>query len=167
MRNKYALSSLGRAASFKEDLFDDGKILEGSLTSGYKTLNLRIGDSSGTIYIHREIAKLFSSKASPKQKYVVHINHNKTDNNARNLRWASQQQMIEHQQSSPQKIAYKKIQSSRTKGLKLTAGQVKSIKSMLANPNRKLTHQQIAEKFNVSPMTLYRIKRGESWAVVQ
>jgi hypothetical protein len=166
MRNKYALSSQGRAASFREDIYVDGKILEGSLTSGYKTLNLRIGESSSTIYLHREIAKLFNPKNSPKQKFVIHINHNKTDNNSNNLKWSSHKEMIDHQQKSPQKLAYKKVQTARTKGLKLNATQVKAIKTILSNPKRKLTHQQIADKYNISPMTVYRIKSGENWGMI-
>jgi hypothetical protein len=166
MRNKYALSSQGRAASFREDIYVDGKILEGSLTSGYKTLNLRIGESSSTIYLHREIAKLFNPKNSPKQKFVIHINHNKIDNNSNNLKWSSQKEMIDHQQKSPQKLAYKKVQTARTKGLKLNATQVKAIKTILSNPKRKLTHQQIADKYNISPMTVYRIKSGENWGMI-
>lgn len=166
MRNKYAVSSQGRASSFREDIFEDGKILEGSLTSGYKTLNLRIGTGSQTIYLHREIAKLFNPKSSPKQKFVIHINHDKTDNNNSNLKWSSQKEMIDHQQNSPQKLAYKKIQTARTKGPKLNTVQVKAIKTLLSNPKRKLTHQQIAEKYKVSPMTIYRIKNGENWAKI-
>ena len=50
MRNKYALSSHGRVASYKEDVYQDGKLLEGSLTSGYRTLNLHIDDSNRTFY---------------------------------------------------------------------------------------------------------------------
>ena len=61
----------------------------------------------------------------------------------------------------------KKRKATEKKGLKLTATQVKAIKSMLANPRRKLTHQQIADKYNISPMTIYRIKSGENWANVQ
>ena len=38
LRKKYAISSHGRAASYYEDILTDGKLLEGSLTSGYKTL---------------------------------------------------------------------------------------------------------------------------------
>jgi len=166
MRNKYALSSQGRAASYREDIYEDGKVLEGSMTSGYKTLNLRIRGNSGTIYLHREIAKLFNSKNSPKQKYVIHLNHDKTDNGSTNLQWSSQKEMIDHQQQSPQKLAYKKIQNARGNGLKLNAAQVKAIKTILANPNRKLTYQQIAEKYNISPMTVYRIKKGENWKAV-
>ena len=166
MRNKYAVSSHGRAASYKEDILADGKLLAGSLTSGYRTLNLHLNGNNGTLYLHREVAKLFNKKTSSKQKYVIHLNHIKTDNRAKNLKWASQAEVNDHQQKSPPKLEYKKVQSNRKKGLKLNAAQVKAIKTLLANPRRKLTHQQIAEKYNVSPMTVYRIKSGENWAGV-
>jgi arginyl-tRNA synthetase len=166
MRNNYAISSYGRAASYKEDIFEDGKLLEGSLTSGYKTLNLHIPDNNGTLYFHREVAKSFIKRNSPKEKVVIHINHDKTDNNIKNLKWVSQKEAIEHQQKSPDKLAYKKVQGARTKGLKLHATQVKSIKKILESPGRKLTHQQIAEKFGVTSMTIYRIKSGQSWGKI-
>ena len=166
MRNKYALSSQGRAASYKNDILADGKLLEGSLTSGYKTLNLHIDGNNSTIYFHREIARLFNNKKSPKHQYVIHINHNKEDNNAKNLKWSTQKEVNEHQQKSPKKLAYKKVQNARTKGLKLNATQVKAIKTILANPKRKLTHSQIADKYKVSLMTVHRIKSGENWGKV-
>ena len=166
MRNKYAVSSHGRAASYKEDILGDGKLLSGSLTSGYPTLNLHLEGNSGTLYLHREVAKLFNDKPSSKQKYVIHINHVKTDNHAKNLKWATQKEVNDHQQKSPNKLEYKKVQGNRKKGLKLNTSQVKAIKSILANPRRKLTHQQIADKYNISPMTIYRIKSGENWADV-
>jgi DNA invertase Pin-like site-specific DNA recombinase len=65
------------------------------------------------------------------------------------------------------KIAYKKRQASKTVGLKLTAVQVKTIKDMIKNPKRKLTYKQIADKYKVSEMTLYRIKSGENWGKVK
>ena len=166
MRNNYAISSDGRAASYKEDIIADGKLLEGSITSGYKTLNLHIEGHNGTIYFHREVAKLFNKKNSSKEKFVIHLNHSRTDNRSKNLQWATQKNVIAHQQKSPDKLAYKKVQTSRTKGLKLTAGQVKLIKTIVANPRRRLTHQQIADKYNVSIMTIYRIKSGASWGRV-
>lgn len=167
LRKKYAISSHGRAASYYEDVNEDGKLLAGSLTSGYKTLNLHINGSNGTIYFHREVAKLFLTKASPKDKFVIHINHNKIDNKVKNLRWASQEDVSTHQQKSPDKIAYKKVQHSRTKGLKLSIVQVKAIKASIDNPRRKLTYKQIAEKYKVSEMTIYRIKSGENWSSAQ
>lgn len=164
LRNKYAISSHGRTASYKEDMFDDGKILSGSLTSGYRTINLHIEDTTGTLYVHREVARLFLPKKNSKEKYVIHKNHKKDDNNIKNLKWVTQQEATDHQQKSPVKLAYKKAQQARTKGLKLNASQVKTIKAMLENPRRKLTHKLIADKYGVSEMTIYRIKSGESWA---
>lgn len=166
LRKKYALSNLGRIASFYENLNEDGKLLNGSLTTGYKTLNLHRPDNNGTLYVHRELAKLFLPKSTPKNKYVIHINHNKTDNNVKNLKWASLDDMIAHQQGSPAKLAYKQVQANRTVGLKLNAKQVKEIKKTLESKNRKLTIKQLAEKYKVSEMTMYRIKSGENWGRV-
>lgn len=167
LRKKYAVSSHGRAASYYEDIHEDGKILEGSITSGYKTLNLHIDGNNGTIYFHREIARLFNKKNSPREKFVIHLNHNKTDNSAKNLKWATQSDVSIHQQKSPEKIAYKKVQHSRTQGLKLSLAQVKAIKATIDNPRRKLTYKQLADKYNVSEMTIYRIKSGENWGNVK
>ena len=164
LMKKYALSSNGRIASFTEDVETDGKLLQGSLTTGYRTLNLHRPGDNGTLYIHREIARLFLPKPSGKAKYVIHNNHNKLDNSVKNLRWASLPEMIEHQQKSPAKIAYKKVQANRNEGLKLNATQVRSIKKMLDDSRRKVTIKKLAEKFGVSEMTMYRIKSGENWA---
>lgn len=163
LRKKYALSTTGRIASYTEDILEDGKLLNGSLTTGYKTLNLHRPGNNGTLYIHREIAKLFLKKKAIKEKYVIHLNHDKTDNSVKNLKWASLEEMISHQQQSPAKIAYKQVQANRTVGLKLTSTQVKAIKKTLTSRNRNVTIRQLADKYSVSEMTLYRIKSGENW----
>ncbi|HWJ28413.1 MAG TPA: NUMOD4 domain-containing protein [Flavisolibacter sp.] len=166
LRNRYAVSSAGRIASYKEDVLKDGKILNGSLTTGYRTLNLHRPGHKGTLYIHRELAKLFLKKPSTRHKYVIHKNHNKLDNSVKNLAWATLDEMIEQQQKSPAKIAYKKKQANREVGLKLTAAQVRKIKDLLSNVNRRLTIKQLADRYDVSEMTMYRIKSGENWARV-
>ncbi|RYY46286.1 MAG: hypothetical protein EOO06_14805 [Chitinophagaceae bacterium] len=166
LRRKYAVSNQGRAASYSEDVLADGKILNGSITSGYHTLNLHIDSGNGTIYIHREVARHFCSKKSPKHKFVIHQNHKKGDNHFKNLKWATAEEVSSHQQMSPEKLAYKERQASRTRGLKLTIAQVRSIKEAINNPKRKLTYKQIAEKFGVSEMTVYRIRSGENWGRV-
>lgn len=167
LRKKYALSSQGRIASFTEDVSEDGKLLQGSLTTGYRTLNLHRPGNNGTLYVHREIARLFLGKPGTKNKYVIHHNHNKLDNSMKNLRWATLEEMIDHQQSSPAKLAYKKVQANRSVGLKLNAKQVESIKKTLVDKKRKITIKKLAEKYGVSEMTMYRIKSGENWARVK
>ncbi len=164
LRNRYAVSGLGRIASYKKDILADGKLLSGSLTTGYRTLNLHRPNNKGTLYIHREMAKIFLTPPSNRHKFVIHRNHNKLDNNIKNLRWATLEKMIDHQQDSPAKIAYKEKQANRTEGLKLTAAQVRKIKSTLNNKKRNITIKQLAQNYGVSEMTMYRIKSGENWA---
>ncbi|MBI5370708.1 MAG: hypothetical protein HZA79_01650 [Sphingobacteriales bacterium] len=166
LRNRYAVSSKGRIASYKEDV-TDGKLLSGSLTTGYRTLNLHRPGNKGTLYIHREIAKLMVNRKSASHKYVIHKNHNKLDNDTRNLKWATLEEMMKHQQESPAKKAYKIKQANKTTGLKLTASQVSRIKSVLGNKKRNITIRQLAGKYGVSEMTLYRIKSGENWGRVK
>jgi len=104
LRKKYAVSSLGRAASFSENIAEDGKLLTGSITSGYRTLNLHVNGGNGTIYIHREVARQFCKKASPKHKYVIHVNHKKKDNSYKNLKWSTLEEVSSHQQESPERL---------------------------------------------------------------
>ena len=160
------MSSHGRIASYKDNIVKDGKLLQGSLTTGYRTLNLHRPNNKGTLYIHREMAKLFHKKPSPAHKYVIHLNHNKLDNKTKNLKWATLDQMIEHQQGSPAKKAYKIKQANRKEGLKLTASQVRKIKTVLGSKSRNLTIRQLAKQYGVSEMTMYRIKSGENWGRV-
>lgn len=167
LKKKYAVSNHGRAASYTLSVDKDGRLLNGSLTSGYRTLNLHVENGNGTIYFHREVAKLFCKKGSPKAKYVIHLNHKRADNSAKNLKWATLEEVGTHQQKSPAKVAYKKLQATRTVGLKLSLAQVKAIKDTINNPKRKLTYKQLATKYKVSEMTLYRIKSGENWSKVK
>lgn len=166
LTKKYALSSKGRIASYKEDLLKDGNILTGSVTTGYRTLNLHRPGHQGTIYIHREVAKVFLPKKSSKHKYVIHLNHDRSDNDVKNLKWVTVQEMIAHQQESPAKIAYKEKQKADPVNRRLTNEQVKAIKKLLSDKNRNLTIKQIAAKYNVVEMTIYRIKKAETWGAV-
>lgn len=163
-RNRYALSTHGRLASFQKDVIADGKLLHGSLTTGYRTLNLHRTGEKGTLYLHREIARLFLQKPSARHQYVIHLNHNKLDNKLRNLRWVTAAEMVLHQQKSPARIAYKKKQAAAPQGLKLSDSDVRKIRQLLAAPKRSLTIKQIAARYQVSEMTIYRIRSGENWS---
>ena len=164
LRKQYSISNMGRISSYTSALSEDGKLLGGSNTAGYKTLNLHVNGTNFTIYIHREVARAFCNKRTPRQKFVIHKNHIKTDNRSANLAWASPDAASAHQQNSPDKLAYKIRQANRTVGIKLTATKVRGIKVAIESPARKLTFKQMAAKFNVSEMTIYRIKSGQSWA---
>ena len=129
-------------ASYYEDIYTDGKLLNGSVTTGYKTLNLHRPGNNGTLYLHREIARMFVKKSSPKQKYVIHLNHNKTDNSVKNLKWVSLDDMIIHQQKSPAKLAYKKIQSTRPGWIKTHSSTGKVHKEDPVEPQPPAHHKK-------------------------
>jgi hypothetical protein len=164
LRKKYAVSNHGRVVSYTDSI-RQGNLLNGSTVEGYTVINVKPNDTFQSLYLHREIAKLFIPKPSRAHKYVIHLDHNKKNNHVKNLRWASKEEMEAHQQKSPAKIAYKERQRNRTSGLKLTAAKVRSIKRLLRSPGRK-TMKQIAEQFGISEMQLYRIKKGENWSHV-
>lgn len=166
-RKMYAVSNKGRIASYKDGLMVDGRILTGSVLCGYVTLNIRGMDIQSPIYIHREVAKLFLPKPTSKQKYVIHLNHKRNDNHENNLCWVDVDRMIEHQQESPAKKKYKEVQANQNIGRKLNVKDVKAIKEILSNENRKVTIKQIAANYNVSQMTIYRIKVGDNWRNVK
>lgn len=168
LRNRYAFSSHGRVVSFTTDI-EKGNLLKGSLTSGYPSLNLKPGGIDKTSYIHRIIAELHLGKAPKGKEYVIHLDFDKTNNAVKNLRWVSHEEMFAHQAKNPKVQKHRKMLNSadRERGHKLTVAKVRELKKTLASSNRRSNHKQIAEKFGISEMQLYRIKSGVNWAHVK
>jgi hypothetical protein len=171
MQKKYAISNMGRMASYEKNVEKDGTVLKGSEIEGYKVLRLRVQGSYVAFLFHRLVAEYFCKKPSTEHKLVIHLNFKKQDNRAANIAWATKEQVADHNKNSPSVKAYRKKMRDETpnikKGLKLTVTQVKQIKVLLGNPKRKLTHKQIAEKYGISEMAITRIKRGENWSHVK
>jgi hypothetical protein len=168
LRFRYAVSNLGRIASFSKNI-KDGKILKGTTIGGYPTLNIKPFGENKTYYIHKLVAENFLKKKGRKQQYVIHKNHDKLNNKSNNLKWADKDEMHKHQQKSPLVIKSREERMNRPiyEGHKLTAKSVKQIKKQIFNPNRRLTMREIAEKYGISEMQLYRIKSGENWGHVK
>jgi len=171
MQRKYAISSMGRMASYNDQVLKDGILLKGSDIEGYKVLRLRVNGKYVAFLFHRLVAEYFIKKRNPENSLVIHVNYKKQDNQVKNLRWASKEEVAEHSKQSPAVKAYRKKVSETIpdikKGLKLTVGQVKQIKKLLQNPNRKLTYKQIAAKYDISEMAITRINRGENWGYIK
>lgn len=163
-RCDYAVSDKGRLVSYTTSI-KDGNLLKGTLMGGYPTLKLKPEGRNMTLFLHRLVAEAFLPKKSARHEYVIHLNYNKEDNNVKNLRWATKEEMEKHQQNSPAVLAYRSM--NRKKGHKLTDVAVKRIKQMITDKKRVKTMKQIADQFNISEMQLYRIKSGENWAHVK
>jgi hypothetical protein len=170
MQRKYAISSMGRLASYSDNVLRDGVVLKGSEIEGYKVLRLRVKGKYVAFLFHRLVAEYFVKRRRPGLDLVIHMNYHKQDNRAANLKWAGKDEVAAHSKLSPAVIAYRKkvIENAPSikRGLKLSVGQVRQIKRLLQNPNRRLTFKQIASRFNISEMAITRINRGENWGYV-
>lgn len=170
----YMISNLGRLASYTDNV-KDAKIIAGSTIKRYRTLNYKITKNNKTqyfkLFVHRLVAENFNSNSNSKKKtYVLHLDHNPNNNSAKNLKWATYEEMVEHKKSNPRIIASQKRLTEFNKGKpghKLTVAKVKQIKKQLSTKNRKHSFAQIAANFDISEMQLYRIKAGINWGYVK
>ena len=177
LKLRYAISNFGRLISFT-DQFEDGRILKGSITEGYRIFRYKLFQGKKISYKHKFFYKLvaeqFLEKTSDDQTCVIHIDHNLSNDLVSNLKWATKQEMIQHQRTSPKvqksrKEAIERLNeyNKKREGNKLTTTKVMLIKRLLSNPDRKTRLRIIAKQFGISEMQLYRIKVGENWGHVK
>jgi len=159
----YKISGLGRVMSTAEDA--SGRIIKGSRIGGYKTLCVRLENGKrSTRYVHKLVAQTFLKKKKSDQykDYVIHLDHDKLNNEVTNLKWADKEMVTEHQKANP-------VQQTYHKGLvtnsKLTEKKVKVIKKMLKRKN--VRKKVVASQFGITVTQLNRIANGENWAHVE
>ena len=115
--------------------------------------------------IHRLVANYFLPRPKAMQTIVAHLDHDKLNNRASNLKWMTPEENYEHQKKSPNVINDKKLrqlrQQSNPKRAKLTVTKVMLLKKLL---NEGKPVKQLVKVFKVSDMQISRIKRGENWA---
>jgi hypothetical protein len=112
---------------------------------------------------HRLVAEYFLPKPKINEIIVAHLDYNKCNNNASNLKWMTVEENLLHQQKNP---TYANIEVNRkeirysSKASKLTVTKVMLLKKMinLGKPTKALVKQ-----FKITDMQISRIKRGENW----
>lgn len=166
LKRKYAISNHGRLISYTKT-FKDGSVLNGVLVNGYIVVNYKwrnsIGEEfSGHWMRSHLVGILFCEKESDLHIRLIHIDYYKKNDFAKNLKWVTESEWIEHQKKNPKNIAYHKREASVTRnGAKLNGTKVMRIKKKLAE--KKLTKANIAKQHKVSPMQIRRIETGENW----
>jgi predicted DNA binding protein len=121
---------------------------------------LRTDGEKRNYYVHRAVAILFFENIE-EHRFVIHRDHNLTNNHLSNLKWVDQKELTTHQLSNPLRQ-----QADKLKNYKLTEGRVRILKRKIFDPNRKTRMKMIAKQFGISTMQLYRIKTGENWSHV-
>ena len=174
---RYAISNFGRFLSFTDNI-EKGRIVKGSKQDGYRIWRYRVRDENNKFrykhcFLYKLVAEYFIPKTSEEQMYVLHLNYNRSNDNVKNLMWATYAEMLAHRKKSPYVIAARKKQLAEIKakrlhqGNKLTSTQVMLIKKILLDPTRKTRMKILARRYGVSEMTLYRIKTGENWGHIK
>lgn len=173
LKLRYAISNKGRLISFVDNI-NFGRELKGSLTDGYRMFKykLYIDDKikNKHLFFYRLVAKYFLKKTSDEQIYVLHLDRKRDNDEYRNLKWATKEEMLEHSRNSPS-VKQAKLNliehNLNADGKKLTVTKVMLIKKLLAKPEQKTRLKMIAKQFGVSEMQIRRIKSGENWSQIK
>ncbi|MFP5040594.1 HNH endonuclease [Parasediminibacterium sp. JCM 36343] len=168
---KYAITNFGRLISYYDSI-ENGTILQvGTHAQGYKIWHYKSEGKAKAYLIHRLVATYFLKPDTEEHKYVIHKDHNKTNNVVENLAWTTFEEQLKHADTSLAVIERKDNHRRRSeitgRGAKLTVGKVRLIKKILFDPKRTTRLKMIAKQFGISSMQLYRIQTGENWGWVK
>ncbi len=159
-KEKFKISNYGRIKNCKT-----GKefLVNKTYINGYQNLQVRQQENGKKTsrYVHKLVAEHFIERGEG--NFVIHLNYDKTDNKAVNLKWVTKDELWKHLHKNKE---LKKKWKTRTY-CKLTETQVMLIKKRINDPNRKTRMKMIAKQFGISEMQLYRIKTGENWSTVK
>lgn len=125
---------------------------------GYLRVRISTQGKQQLIFVHKLVALAFvGERPSPKHQ-VCHVNGDRTDNRAVNLRWGTAKE------NSEDRDRHGKTARGTANGRsKLTPDQVSEIKAQLAVG---ATNKGLARLYGVAPSTIKQIRRGETWTSV-
>ena len=163
--DRYEVSNLGRvrslymATSQGVKLRDKPKILKQypHHKNGYMNVILRKDGSKKTRGVHRLVAKAFLPNPENKPQ-VNHIDSDKTNNDFRNLEWATRSENMSHSYKNGTHTAGEESNLS-----KLTESKVLSIRKSY---KQGVSIKSLADKNNVLPITIMNIVNKKTWKYV-
>ncbi|WP_225876805.1 phage terminase small subunit-related protein [Flavobacterium muglaense] len=173
LKLRYAISNKGRLISFVDNM-KCARELKGAMTDGYRMFRYKLYSDGQVknkhLFIYKLVAEYFIPKTSEEQIHVLHLDRKRDNDDYRNLKWATKEEMAQHRRESPY---VKEAQLNLVKhnlesnGRKLTITKVMLIKKILSKPGQTTRLKMIAKQFGVSEMQIRRIKSGENWSQVK
>jgi len=114
-------------------------------------------------YVHKLVAQSFIPNRSKSKNIVIHVNGDKKNNSAKNLRWVDKAGLSAHHRKLG---TYKYVPGSRSlpSHVVMTEAKVRQLKRSLKAG--KQTRTKLSEKFNITMTQIKRIERGENWGHV-
>jgi anti-sigma28 factor (negative regulator of flagellin synthesis) len=162
-KNNYAVSNKGRIASYV-DRINELTILKPTLYNVMYRYNLRHNGKVLGLFPSVAVATVFIKKPNSKCTKIIHLNHDKTNNAISNLKWVTSEEYFTHRAKNTHstaallgKVALKNMSK------KLDEKKVIQLKKEIWNPKRKVSLKQLADKYGIAEMNLYRIKSGVFW----
>lgn len=173
LKLRYAISNKGRLISFVDNI-KFARELKGGMTDGYRMFKYKLYNDGEIknkhLFIYKLVAEYFIPKTSEEQIHVLHLDRKRDNDDHRNLKWATKEEMAEHRKESPyvkQALLNLVKHNLESNGRKLTVTKVMLIKKILAKPGQTTRLKMIAKQFGVSEMQIRRIKSGENWSQVK
>lgn len=153
---KYLIYDDGRVFDIKENKFRVPK----ENHKGYYRISFYINGKYKCKFVHRLVLMTFNPVDGMDNLQVNHIDGDKHNNNLNNLEWCTQKENIEH---AVRTGLFDNCASYGDKSHyhKLTEKIVKEIKKDLEM--KELSIRKIAKKYNISPSTIFQIKKGNYW----
>lgn len=121
--------------------------------NGYRRVSLQNGASRRKVLVHRLVLEAFVGPC-PEGQECAHLNGNRVDNRIENLRWCGRKENCSHKALHGTRLAGEQCRLA-----KLTSKKVAEIRSLQG----KMTQGDIAAKFHVDRITVYRIQTGRLW----
>jgi DNA-binding Xre family transcriptional regulator len=161
--DEYMVSNYGRIKK-KKIKEENWRLSPITLINGYETFGIvKKGKLGKAVFcVHKAVGILYAEKRED-QNVVIHLDFDKLNNVAANLKWANKTEMFLHHKNNPKKIA----RIGKVTCSKLSEGRVKMIKKKMLDPNRRTRVRLIAKQFGISETQLYRIKSGENWSHIK
>ena len=156
---RYKISNYGRVISHVH--IAEGRLMNPTIISGYDLLRITFKMKKTSRYLHKLVAIHFLEQNNEDQKFVIHIDYDKTNNKHDNLKWVSKKEKEVHHKDNPAYLNYDRRGIIRN--AKLTVTEVIRLKKFLKrNPNTRL--KVIAKQYGITHTQLNRIKNGVNWA---
>lgn len=162
-KKNYAVSNLGRISTYIDQI-KDVTVLKPILYDGMYRYTIHQDGKTMGLFPCVAVANVFLKKPTPKQTKIIHLDYDITNTLPSNLKWVTKEAYFEHRSKDPKVIQRIKtrVYSGHT-AKKLDEKKVVQLKKEIWNPKRKLSMKQIAEKYGIAEMNLYRIKAGILW----
>ena len=158
----YKIFSDGTIISYKQDKIN-GRVLTHKISGSnkkYCMVDLTMNGVHDDRYVHKLLAEVFVVNPHPrKYKYVIHNDGDSQNNSLSNLSWTDSAGRSEKKQINRKK----RLKENDMFSSKLSNDDVDIIAHFFVNKKKERTLSQLHKMFNVSNMTIHRLRKTKRY----